>query len=160
MDEADAFAAFYEVSYASVSRAVRVTLGDPELARNAVDEAYVRAIERWEIVAAADRPAAWVYRVAINWAHSWRRKWSRRPTRPTEALDRAHEDVLPDVDLARRLAALPLEQRELLVLRVAFGLSVAETAALLGVAEGTVKSGVHRAKQRLRRESEVFDGSA
>lgn len=150
MRDAEAFAAFYEARYASVAAAVRVTLGDTQLARDAVDEAFVRAAERWSEVRHADRPAAWVYRVAVNWAHSWRRKRSRRPTRSVQALDRAHLDDLPDLDLAAQLADLPLQQRQLLVLRVAFGLSVRETAELLGVAEGSVKSGVHRAKQRLR----------
>ncbi|MTV24789.1 sigma-70 family RNA polymerase sigma factor [Nitriliruptoraceae bacterium ZYF776] len=150
MRDAEAFTAFYEARYASVAAAVRVTLGDGQLARDAVDEAFVRAAERWPEVSRAERPAAWVYRVAVNWAHSWRRKWSRRPTRSAQALDRAHLDELPDLDLAAHLAELPLQQRQLLVLRVAFGLSVRETAALLGIAEGSVKSGVHRAKQRLR----------
>ena len=160
MEDADAFAAFYEASYASVTAAVRATLGDAQLARDATDEAFARAAERWETVRTADRPAAWTYRVAVNWAHSWRRKWARRPTRPVEMLDVAARDVVPDLDLARQLEVLPLPQRQMLVLRVAFGLSVAETAAVLDVAEGTVKSGVHRAKQRLRENEEVLDGRA
>jgi RNA polymerase sigma factor (sigma-70 family) len=160
VEDADAFTAFYEDSYSSVTAAVRATIGDAQLARDATDEAFARAAERWETVRAADRPAAWTYRVAINWAYSWRRKWARRPTRPVETLDGAHLDVMPDLDLARQLAVLPLQQRQMLVLRVAFGLSVAETAAVLGVAEGTVKSGVHRAKQRLRDDEEVLDGRA
>jgi RNA polymerase sigma factor (sigma-70 family) len=160
VEDADAFAAFYEASYASVTAAVRATLGEAQLARDATDEAFARAAERWEAVRAADRPAAWIYRVAINWAYSWRRKWARRPTRPVEALDGEHRDVMPDLDLARQLAVLPLQQRQMLVLRVAFGMTVTETATVLGVAEGTVKSGVHRAKQRLRDDEEVLDGRA
>lgn len=156
MRDADAFAAFYARDYASVAAAVRVTLGDVQLAREATDEAFVRAAERWATVRDADRPAAWTFRVAVNWAHSWRRTWSRRPTRPTDELDRAHTDALPDLDLADQLAVLPLEQRQMLVLRLAFDLSVQETARVLGVAEGTVKSGVHRAKRRLQGEQEVL----
>ena len=160
MDDGAAFGAFYAASYASVSAAVRVTVGDVALARDATDEAFTRAAERWGSVRKAERPAAWTYRVAVNWAHSWRRKWAARPTRPAEDLDRGHDDRLPDLDLARQLSVLPVEQRQMLVLRVAFGLSVRETAEVLGVAEGTVKSGVHRAKQRLRDDSEVLDGRA
>ncbi|MTV24510.1 sigma-70 family RNA polymerase sigma factor [Nitriliruptoraceae bacterium ZYF776] len=160
MEDAAAFAAFFEASYASVTAAVRATLGEAPLARDATDEAFARAAERWEIVRAADQPAAWTYRVAVNWAYSWRRKWARRPTRPTEQLDAEHRDVMPDLDLAHQLAVLPLQQRQMLVLRLGFGMSVAETAAVLGVAEGTVKSGVHRAKQRLREDEEVLDGRA
>jgi RNA polymerase sigma factor (sigma-70 family) len=150
VDHAGAFAAFYDAQHASVLIAVRATLGDAQLADDAVDEAFVRAAERWSTVRDHERPAAWVYRVAINWATSWRRKWSLRPTRPSEQLDRAHRDQLPDLDLVSQLRTLPLEQRQALVLRYALGLSVRETAQVLGVAEGTVKSSVHRARQRLR----------
>lgn len=171
MDDAEAFAAFYRANHGSVLVAVRATLGEAQLAREAVDEAFVRAAERWPKVREADRPAAWTYRVAVNWATSWRRKLSLRPTRPAEKLDRPTEDDLPDPDVAVLLATLPIEQRETLVLRFVFDLSVRQTAEVLGVAEGTVKSTVHRAKQQLRddalpvddedrNESEVSDGRA
>lgn len=171
MDDAEAFAGFYAAHHGAVLVAVRATLGDAQLASEAVDEAFVRAAERWSTVRDADRPAAWTYRVAVNWATSWRRKWSLRPTRPADELDRAQHDALPDLDLVAQLAGLPLEQRQALVLRYAFGLSVREVAAALGVPEGTIKSSVHRARQRLRDEAlvtdaadrddhEVFDGRA
>lgn len=158
LDDTQGFADFYVGCHASVSAALAVTLGDATLARDAVDEAMTRAAERWPQVRELDRPAGWVYRVGVNWATSWRRKWSLRPTHPTDELDRAHHDVFPDLDLMRQLATLPLRQRQMLVLRYALGFSVEETAAILGVAAGTVKSGVHRAGQRLRDEMEVLDG--
>jgi RNA polymerase sigma factor (sigma-70 family) len=171
VEDAEAFASFYAAHHGGVLIAVRATLGDAQLASDAVDEAFVRAAERWSTVRDTDRPAAWTYRVAVNWATSWRRKWSLRPTRPVDELDRAQHDVLPDLDLVDRLAELPLEQRQALVLRYAFGLSVREVAAALGVPEGTIKSSVHRARRRLRDEAlvtdahdrddhEVFDGRA
>lgn len=148
--DADAFATFYTRVQPDVHRAVQVTLGDPQLANDAVDEAFTRAAERWSEVRDLRNPAGWAYRVAVNWATSWRRKLALRPTRSAEQLDRAHLDLVPDLDLAAALAVLPLAQRQMLVLRHAFGCSVAEVADTLGVAEGTVKSGVHRARQRLR----------
>lgn len=159
MHDQDGFTAFYERHRAEVHAAVAVTLGDRHLAAEAVDEAFVRAAERWSQVAGMDRPAGWVYRVAVNWATSWRRKWSRRPTLPTEQLDRAHHDDVGHVPLPELLAALPLQQRQLLVLRFVLGFSVPETARILDVAEGTVKSGVHRARQQLRTDLEVDDGA-
>lgn len=170
--DADAFAAFYTGAHPDVHRAVQATLGDPQLAHDAVNEAFTRAAERWSQVRDLRNPAGWAYRVAVNWATSWRRKLALRPTRPTEQLDRAHRDIVPDLDLAEALSVLPLAQRQMLVLRHAFGYSVVEVADTLGVAEGTVKSGVHRARQRLRNdgswqdrphdpaadENEVFDG--
>jgi RNA polymerase sigma factor (sigma-70 family) len=159
VDHAGAFAAFYDAQHASVLIAVRATLGDAQLADDAVDEAFVRAAERWSTVRDHERPAAWVYRVAINWATSWRRKWSQRPTLPPEVLDRAHRDDLGDVTLLDDLAQLPLAQRQMLVLRYVLGYSVPETATALDVAEGTVKSAVHRARQQLRADLEITDGT-
>jgi RNA polymerase sigma factor (sigma-70 family) len=155
----EGFTAFYERSRAQVHAAVAVTVGDHHLAADAVDEAFVRAAERWGEVSRMERPAGWVYRVAVNWATSWRRKWSRRPTLPTAALDREHRDDLDSVTLTDELAALPLLQRQMLVLRFVLGYSVPETAAALDVAEGSVKSGVHRARQQLRADAEVSDGA-
>lgn len=159
MQDRDGFTAFYERRRAEVHAAVAVTVGDNDLASEAVDEAFVRAAERWAQVSGMDRPAGWVYRVAVNWATSWRRKWSRRPIRPVEALDRPHEDDLGTVTLLEELSGLPLAQRQMLVLRFVLGYSVPETAVTLGVAEGTVKSGVHRARQQLRNHTEVSDGA-
>ena len=159
MQDRDGFTAFYERYRGEVHAAVAVTVGDRHLATDAVDEAFVRAAERWGEVSRMDRPAGWVYRVAVNWATSWRRKWSRRPTLPVSALDRTHHDDLDTVTLADGLTGLPLLQRQMLVLRFVLGYSVPETAAALDVAEGTVKSGVHRARQQLRADAEVCDGT-
>lgn len=158
MDDADAFTRFYTDTHGAVLRAVRVTVGDDNLAHDAVDEAFVRAAERWAIVGRMDNRPGWTYRVAVNWATSWRRKWSLRPTRPVDQLDRTHHDALPDLDLSDALAGLPLDQRQMLVLRYGLGCSVREVATTLGVAEGTVKSRVHRARERLRADGAWQDG--
>ena len=97
--------------------------------------------------------------MAVNWATSWRRKWSRRPTLPDQLLDRGHHDDLDSVLLLDGLSGLPLLHRQMLVLRFVLGYSVPETAAALEVAEGTVKSGVHRAREQLRADAEVADGT-
>ena len=159
MQDREGFTAFYERRRTEVHAAVAVTLGDRHLAADAVDEAFVRAAERWGQVSGMDRPAGWVYRVAVNWATSWHRKWSRRPTLPTEALDRPHHDRAGPETVLDDLVGLPLLQRQMLVLRFVLGYSVPETAAALDVAEGTVKSGVHRARQQLQADAEVADGT-
>lgn len=159
MDDADAFAAFYTDAYGRVRTAVRATLGEVHLADDATDEAFVRAAERWGQVRSMANRDGWTFRVAVNWATSWRRKLARRPTRSAEDLDRAHRDAVPDLDLAGALATLPLDQRQMLVLRYALGCSVREVAEVLGVAEGTVKSRVHRARTRLLADGTWQDGT-
>lgn len=158
MEDGEAFVAFYEQTHRRVHAAVAATLADGQLAREAVDEAFVRAAERWPEVRAMQRPGGWVYRVAVNWATSWRRKWlMRRPTVPVEQLDRGQTDVVPDLDLVEQLQRLPVQQRQVLILRHGFGLTVRETAELLGIAQGTVKSATHRASQQVRTSLEAAD---
>jgi len=159
VENAEAFVAFYEQTHRRVHAAVTATLGDSQLAGEAVDEAFVRAAERWRDVRAMQRPGGWVYRVAVNWATSWRRKWlMRRPTVPIEQLDRGQVDVEVDLDLIGQLQQLPVQQRKVLILRHGFGLSVRDTAETLGIAEGTVKSAAHRASQQIRARLEATDG--
>jgi len=90
----------------------------------------------------------WMYRIALNEVRSW---WARaRPERhvAVDALDipdpqtRSASDA---VDVERLLATLPLEQREVMILRYQLDLSEAEIAEVLGVPRGTVKSRAHAA---------------
>jgi DNA-directed RNA polymerase specialized sigma24 family protein len=123
------FAVFYERHRSWLHRAVTATIGDPQLAAEAADEALVRAAERWEQVSTMKRPEGWLYRVAVNWATSWRRKWSRRPTLPIEALERSESDRHV-YELVDEVGRLPLLQRQTLVLRF-----------VLGSAQGSVDAG-------------------
>lgn len=135
-------------------RALALTLGDHRLAGEAVDEAMARAWDRWAQVGGYDRPAAWVYRVALNWARSWRRKFHRLVvTAEPATLDSHTIDELPDVDLDRLLGALNHRDRELVVMRYFLQFTLTEIARLDGTPVGTVKSRLHRAVAQLRAES-------
>lgn len=114
-----------------------------------------RALERWRVVGSYERPEAWVYRVALNWARSWLRKRARRPTRSAEQLDRPTTDVLPDLEVIEPLKALPAEQRSALVLRFYLQFTPTEIADVMGIPVGTAKSHVHRGLARLRASMEV-----
>lgn len=153
MDEE--FAVFWSRERDRLYRVLAVSLVDDGLAAEAVDEAMARALQRWEQVRPCDDPAGWVLRVARNWATSWLRKWSRRPTVPTEDLDRPTSDRLPDVDVDRALRDLSEKQRLVVVLRFYLDWPVERVAGVLGVAEGTVKSRTHRALKELGAVEEV-----
>lgn len=145
------FEDFYRDEWASIRRAVGLVVNDRELARECVDEAMTRAHGRWHQVSAMDRPAGWVYRVAINEARSRDRRLGlerdRRPPGPLAAVPGA--DAVADPAIAAAIARLPLDQRSVVVLRFYLEWSTEEVAEAIGVAPGTVKSRLHRALRRL-----------
>ncbi|CAN5368994.1 hypothetical protein BH23ACT3_BH23ACT3_02560 [soil metagenome] len=146
---------FYREHAAELHRAITLAVGSSDLAGEAVDEAMTRAYARWRTVGAYDRPAGWVYRVAVNWATSRFRKRRRETLDPflpgthTDTAGAVRDPSSADPTLARALAELPVEQRSVVVLRYLLDWSEAETAAALGVAPGTVKSRLNRALARL-----------
>lgn len=143
------FEAFYRAQADRVYRALAVTLGDPQLAREAADEAMARAFARWPGVRSLHNPGGWVYRVGLNWATSWWRK--RRWERPLSG-DHDHPTGGDPQDGPALVALreLPMTQRSVVVCRVLFGLSTVDTAELLGLPAGTVKSRLARALAALR----------
>jgi RNA polymerase sigma-70 factor (ECF subfamily) len=112
----------------------------------------------------------WIYRIAVNQARNRHRFWRRRHRADQVSLDQHvadHGDLLsggetgPDRVLAqkelalrlqRALDGLPFDQRTAIVLREVDGLSYEEIAYSLGIAVGTVKSRLTRARQALRAE--------
>jgi len=143
------FDAFYRAKRAPIATALALALGDVDIATDATDEAMTRAYERWSTVSQLDRPEAWVYRVASNWAMSIFRRRRRSLHR---LYDPSVADAAMSVDPAvhRAVAALDIKQRSVVVCRHLLGWSVAETADALGISQGTVKSRLHRATTILR----------
>jgi RNA polymerase sigma-70 factor (ECF subfamily) len=146
------FPEFYRAHVGHIYRALAVTLGNDDLAREAVDEAMTRAYAHWRRVRGLDNPAGWVFRVGFNWATSWWRKVRREQGVLTEERHPRAAATDPAVFAARdALARLPLGQRAVIVCRVLLDLSTAETADALGISEGTVKSRLSRGLTALRR---------
>jgi RNA polymerase sigma-70 factor (ECF subfamily) len=147
-----AFETFYRAESDRVYRALAVTLGDPHLAREAADEAMVRAYAHWGRVGHHENPGGWAYRVGLNWATSFWRKVRRE--RPLSDVTPDHPGAdPPEASGVRALTALrklPLAQRTVVVCRVLLDMSTVETAEILGVAEGTVRSRLSRALADLR----------
>ena len=92
-----------------------------------------------------------MYRTAVNWATSRFRALSvRRRYQHKVATPDATEDRYTHPELAEHLAALPMEQRTVLVLRYLLDWDIAMTAEALGIAPGTVRSRTARASAALR----------
>ena len=145
------FEDFYAVQWREVYRPLAVTLRDPDLAREATDEAMARAYQRWRTVCRYANPAGWAYRVGLNWAISQLRRrkrivhgnLSRNPTWDPPPVDPA---------ISRALPQLPIDQRAVVVLRYLCDHSQADIAAALDIPIGTVRSRLSRALDRLREE--------
>jgi RNA polymerase sigma factor (sigma-70 family) len=151
MDAVASFDEFYRTAGNRCYRAVLASIGDRDAAADAMAEAMVRALARWDQVAVHPNPEAWVVRTAVNVYRSWWRRWKRSLTlRPDRDVSADVADPF-DEQLLAALRELPLRQREVVALRVLLDLSTDDTAAELGIAPGTVTAHLHRALQHLRR---------
>jgi RNA polymerase sigma factor (sigma-70 family) len=149
----DDFEHFYRQHRIPLVRAVALVLNDADLARDAVAEAMARAFQAWASVGGHGNPAGWVYVVALNWARNAVRKRSRESAQE-HGVAVIHTDRFSDPDLERALQALSPKLLEVVVLRFYLDWSQRQIAAALDVPEGSVKSRLHRALDRLSRELE------
>jgi RNA polymerase sigma factor (sigma-70 family) len=149
------FEVFFDEYYDQVRRALSVALADPVLAEDSAQEAFARAYVRWRSVSTMDRPAGWVYVVALR---GGRRQRSRRadPVEPGVDPDAIGNLVDRDV-LEDSLRRLPDRQRVAVVLRYLADLPLADIAEAMGCAVGTVKSTLHAALARLRVEMDEVE---
>jgi RNA polymerase sigma-70 factor (ECF subfamily) len=144
------FEEFYLARRDGCLRAVVGVGADPIDAEDLVAEAFARAWASWRKVSRHPAPEAWVVRTALNANISrWRR--ARRET-PLAEYDRVSLDRVDDLDhdLLAHVQGLPRRQREVIALRVFLDLDVAQTAATLGIAQGTVTAHMTRAVTTLR----------
>jgi RNA polymerase sigma-70 factor (ECF subfamily) len=146
-------------------------LGDRDEALDLTQEVFLRVFRTIHRFRGQSALRTWIYRITVNQARNRLRWWRRRHQGDQVSLD-AHvqrcgdlalrtDAVAPDRmfashELAGRLRAaierLPFEQRTAIVLRELEGLSYEEIAFSLGLAIGTVKSRLTRARQALRAE--------
>jgi RNA polymerase sigma-70 factor (ECF subfamily) len=155
------FDEFYEANVHRLTLMLYAYTADAHLAQDCVHEAFTRAWTRWQRLTHYDNPAAWIRRVAMNVASS---RWQRmRAAHAHARFDREPivEGPGPErVALARALATLPERHRRVLVLFHVADLSVAEIAAQEQVAEGTVKSWLHRGRAALAAQLSDTDSEA
>lgn len=152
------FAAFFSAHRNGLVRALSMTLGDSNLAAEAVDEAMTRAVQRWAKVSTYSKPEAWVYRVAYNWATSRFRRLKRdREYAPRIARPEASIDPEFDPSIEDALATLSDDHRSVLVLRFFYDWDVQATAKALEISPGTVKSRTSRALDLMASQLKTTD---
>jgi RNA polymerase sigma-70 factor, ECF subfamily len=150
------FDQFFAEEYPRVVAALSVAFRDRALAEEASQEAFVRALRRWKTVSAADRPAAWVYVVAVRVASRQRRRDRVPPAPPLrDDVADATQRIADAAWLRDALARLTARQREAVVLRYLADLQVRDVARAMRCREGTVKSTLHTALAALRVTAEV-----
>jgi RNA polymerase sigma-70 factor (ECF subfamily) len=151
------FDEFFRAHFDPVARALTLATGSRELAADVTQDAFAKAYTRWRRVREMDRPDGWVYVVAMNRA---RRRLARdRRTidvDPVPAADPAG-GVATMLSVREVIATLPPRQREAVVLRYLADLPLADVAAAMGCAAGTVKATLHKALANLRVEFQEID---
>lgn len=137
-----------------------VLLGCPTAdAEDIVQTALTHCLRSWKRVARADNRDAYVNRVLVNVLHDARaRRWNGElPTQHLPERPSADEDVAAGLVVRRALATLADEHREVLVLRFFADLSERQTAEVLGVPAGTVKSRTARALSALSAHADIAE---
>ena len=148
------FSAYMQARQASLMRTAFLLTGDRHTAEDMVQNAFAKLYLSWDRVQSRDSVDAYVRRILVNEHHSlWRRAWKRRE-HATDELPEGHHLDQYDAGARRELwdlvQTLPRKARAVLVLRYYEEMSEAETAEVLGISVGTVKSQTSRALAALR----------
>ena len=152
----DAFAELARASVTRLDRVARLILRDPELARDAVQEALIRAWHDLPGLRDPERFDAWLHRLTANACFDQARRRRRRVIEveldsidgPTtgDAVGALADRELVDAAMQR----LDEHGRAIVVLHYFIGMPLTDVAATLGIPIGTVKSRLHRALGEMR----------
>lgn len=160
-DDIDAFEAFFTRYRGQVYATAYAVLGDRHAAEEVLQDTFAKAYEWRRRLHPDASPLPWLHRVALNFSYS-RLGRRRLPWEPiSEALARLVRDrEVGPADSAERaelraivrdgIAALPPKHRGVIVLFYLHGRSINETAEILGIRPGTVKSRLHFGLRSLR----------
>jgi RNA polymerase sigma factor (sigma-70 family) len=149
-------AELYEQRYHQFLRLAEAIVGDVELARDVVQDAFARAIRSRRTFRADGSIDGWVWRTVVNAARNARR--DRPPVSLTwsEVLDKraAQNGSPPTAEIGSLLAALPERQRLVLFLRYYADLDYERIGEALEIQPGTVGATLNQAHAALRRQLE------
>ena len=152
----DAFSELARVSIGRLYAVARLILRDPHRAEDATQEALVVAWRDLSALRDPDRFDGWLHRLLVRACYREASRGRRRWTVETEV--REWDGMMPDTaneladrdQLERGFRRLAPDQRAVIVLHHYLGLSLDETADVLGVPHGTARSRLHRAMGTLR----------
>ena len=152
----DVFEAFFHAHEREIFGYLWRLTGDEYASYDLAQETFVRAWQHFEQLHHYEQPRAWLFRVATNLASNYRRHRSVHDVATTRLSTdvRLESDPTTGVvesDAVRAaLHAMPVKQRGALVLRVVYGLTLAELARALGTSEAAAKMTLSRAREQFR----------
>ena len=129
-------------------RAALAILGDPYEAEDAVQDTFLRWLEKQPTLNGEEHEKAWLFTVCSNGCKSRLRSRKRRPT--VELLDTYPAPDRDSGEVAEAVVALPVNPRAAVHLFYYEGSSTEEIAKILGQRPGTVRSHLSRARETLR----------
>lgn len=148
----------------NLRRYARALTGDAGQADDLVQDCLERALSRRDLWREDGNTRAWLFTIMHNiHANDTRRRAAAPRTVPIDDQDGNHAGPaaqhvrLTGLELAAALERLPGEQRQVILLVALEGMSYAEVAETVGVAQGTVMSRLSRGRERLR---QLMDGGA
>lgn len=156
-----AFEVLVRAYQAPVWRFLRRLVNDDALAEDVTQETFVRVHAKLRTFDGRSRFSAWLFQIARNAGIDAIRSRERRARRERGATPAPVRSPEAGHELDAALASLTVDLREALLAVEVLGLTYVEAGALLGAPAGTVKSRVHRARERLvgwMAAGEVADG--
>jgi RNA polymerase sigma-70 factor (sigma-E family) len=141
-----ALSRLFEAHYADTVRLAFYLTGSWPVAEDLAQEAFVRLWRSWGGLRDHHAALSYLRATVVNLSRSAlrRRLLELRHQRPIGQEGRQDTDPVARLDVARALAGLPAGKRACVVLRHLVDLSVEETAAILGISTGSVKSQTHK----------------
>jgi RNA polymerase sigma-70 factor, ECF subfamily len=156
--EIGAFETLYSQHAARIYSLASRMAGSPEDGEDLLQEIFLQAYRKLGSFKGEASVGTWLYRLAVNHCLDFVRSRRAKMDRMTDTLDAEHafepvsrrETPGARIDLERAIARLPSGCREAFVLHDVEGFDHKEVARLLGIAEGTSKSQVFKARMKLR----------
>lgn len=140
------FSTWYESEHPKVLGVLCALSGELDVAREATDEAFVRAYARWSRVRRMASPGGWTYRVALN---ELRRALRKRARERSVVATGASSVPATDPELWDLVRRLPQRQRTAIVLRYVADLPEQAIADVMGITRSTAASTLTQARDRL-----------
>lgn len=163
MGDKEAFTILISPMYKPLYNLCYSLLFHEEDAKDAAQESVIKAYKAFKGFKADSKFSTWLYRIAVNTAKDFLAKRAKDLHVPLDEVENfpnlgerdEYGNVEKELDVYRCLQKLSPDMRELIVLRDMRGLSYEEISRILDKNEGSVKSGLNRARARLAAEFAV-----